>query len=331
MFTATVTNSSILAVVDGQPYSVDASHPFFSNLIDAIKNEDQEEFLVYLEKESEQDVLETNEHITIEGSNFFYKGERIHNTICDRMLEMQRKGFKIEHMIKFLDNLMDNPSKRSVDQLYTFLEANKIPITDDGHFLAYKSVRENYLDKYSGTISNNVGNVVEVQRNKVDDNPDRTCSNGLHVGGFSYSGPGGWYNNSGDKVILVKVNPKDVVSVPNDHGATKLRVCKYEVVADYQSQLNKVVYKSNDQLINDSLYDATKIYISAQDLDHNDLVSFEYKGETRYGTVYSLEGDSIVMIVDRNDPSYELNRTTYRRFIISEMKQVALLEDDLNE
>ena len=72
------------------------------------------------------------------------------------------------------------------------------------------------------------------------------CSSGLHVGSLSYSGPGGWYNSGDDKIVIVKVNPADAVSVPSDHGASKLRVCKYEVIGEYEKDLDDVYEPSED-------------------------------------------------------------------------------------
>jgi hypothetical protein len=144
-----------------------------------------------------------------------------------------------------LENLMSNPSARAISELYDFLEHRALPITEDGYFLAYKSVRSDFKDKYSGTIDNSVGKTVEFPRNKVDDDRAHECSYGLHVGALAYSGPGGWYNSASDKVVIVKVNPKDAVSVPQDHNAQKLRVCKYEVVSLYSGGMEDApVYNS---------------------------------------------------------------------------------------
>jgi hypothetical protein len=55
---------------------------------------------------------------------------------------------------------------------------------------------------------------------------------------LEYAGPGGWYHRSDDVVVIVKVNPRDAVSVPIDHSAQKLRVCRYEVVGVYDRPLD---------------------------------------------------------------------------------------------
>ena len=67
----------------------------------------------------------------------------------------------------------------------------------------------------------------------------------VYVGCLKYSGPGGWYNSYDNKVVIVKVNPRDAVKRTKDHNATKLRVCKYEVVGLYNQDMDKsAVYNS---------------------------------------------------------------------------------------
>ena len=84
------------------------------------------------------------------------------------------------------------------------------------------------------TISNKVGNVVEVPRNTVDDNWRLDCSSGLHVGSIEYVR--NFCANDQNRVVIVKVNPADVVAVP-EYECTKLRTCKYEVVGEYDAAL----------------------------------------------------------------------------------------------
>jgi len=119
-----------------------------------------------------------------------------------------------------------------VEELYKFLDACSLPITSDGCFLAYKKVRWDYKDLYSNTMDNSIGQVVKMSRNEVDENSNRTCSHGLHCAAFGYmSAYGAQGTDEGsDKVIIVKVNPKDVVAIPVDYQNQKMRVCEYTVV-----------------------------------------------------------------------------------------------------
>ena len=235
---------------------------------------------------------------------------------------------------------MKNPSKRAVDELYSFLENHNLGLTLDGCFLAYKSVGSNYLDKYSGTFDNKPGAILEMPRNSVDDESNRTCSHGFHVGALEYSGPGGWYNGPNDKVIIVKVNPADAVSVPADHSAQKLRVCKYEVVGDYKGQLNKAVYSGasvsdpdynpdeyeSDDVNDEDDYDDTAIY--AEDIEEGDIVSFTYTksngdSKKRYAIVDELDMDDDSCLTTLIAP--ENKNGEVRRFVLSRMTNVKLL------
>jgi hypothetical protein len=106
-----------------------------------------------------------------------------------------------------------------------------LPITPDGHFLAYKKVKVDYKDCYSGTMDNSVGQVVEMERNRVDDDKDRTCSTGLHFCSREYLNHFG-----GERVVIVKINPRDVVSIPADYNNTKGRACRYEVIDEIDKE-----------------------------------------------------------------------------------------------
>ena len=125
---------------------------------------------------------------------------------------------------------MENPSLRAVEELYGFLEVCMLPITEDGHFLAYKKVRSDFKDIYSGTMDNSVGQVLDMPRNSVDEDKDRTCSSGLHFCAKSYLSHFGSWNSSGNRVVVVKINPRDVVAIPSDYNNAKGRTCRYEVV-----------------------------------------------------------------------------------------------------
>jgi hypothetical protein len=161
-----------------------------------------------------------------------YKGQPVHNAVADRILWGLGEGHDMTAYVSFLDNLMSNPSRRAVNELYGFLDKHKMGISDDGFIIAYKKVRENYHDIYTGKFDHSVGKVLEMPRNEVDDDASRTCSYGFHFCAFSYLAHFG--SGRGDKVVIVKVNPADVVSIPADYNDAKARTCKYEVIGEYQ-------------------------------------------------------------------------------------------------
>ena len=107
-----------------------------------------------------------------------------------------------------------------------------MPITPEGNFLAYKGVNEDFTDHYSGKFDICVGQTLEMQRNAVCDDSDIGCSYGFHAGSYEYAKG---YASGGGNLMLVEIDPRDVVSVPLDCECQKLRTAKYQVVAHYEN------------------------------------------------------------------------------------------------
>ena len=237
-------NGTMTIVLNNESHSIGYDHPNYIHIKECLVNNDEESMIPLLNI-PESILNYTDENVTIEAGVLKYKDEEIHNSLTERIMTMMRDGFPFQPMIKFLGNILENPSNRAVQELYSFLEHKNLPITEDGCFLAYKAVNKNYMDKYSGTIDNSVGQSVTMQRRKVDDNCNNGCSDGLHVGALDYVES---YRNEGneDKVVIVKVNPQDVVSVPTDSECQKVRCCSYEVVADYTGPLKEQVHHAQD-------------------------------------------------------------------------------------
>lgn len=247
-----VTNDAVTLILEGEVFTGSRDYAEKSGVLVALK---QKAF------RKAADLLNKAKAITrrslgafvVENGVILNDGVPVHNVMAERIIQLSDAGLPFMAAVNALKNLLENPSKRAVDELYLFLEHRNMPLTEDGHFLAYKSVQSDYLSKatgrepvevstdggktwktYVGKIPNNVGNLVRMKRNLVDDNRQHECSFGLHVGALGYSGPNGWYHQEGDKIVIVKVNPRDAVSVPSDANAQKLRVSQYEVIADFK-------------------------------------------------------------------------------------------------
>lgn len=237
-FNLMMVNDRFTTVIDNKSYTVNHDHPKFDELLECVKNEDAEGFKNLFTTEHLVKSTFSETGVELANGQVLYNGEPVHNSLTKRIIEFAERDLPVDGMLNFLGNLMDNPSRRAVNELYGFLEHRNMPITSDGCFLAYKAVQDNYLDKYSSTFDNSVGAVMEMPRNEVDDVASNTCSVGFHVGALEYAGPGGTYHGYNDRVMIVKVNPKDAVSVPTNHSAQKLRVCRYEVVGEYEKPLD---------------------------------------------------------------------------------------------
>ena len=223
-----IQGNNIVVVIGNQSHTVNDSHVSYEAVKQSIKEQDWARL---------RDVVDPVQHVINYGEGriniiddvVHWDGEIMHGALAGRMIDMLREGFEITPLVNFMTNLMDNPSKRSVDELYGFLERNNLPITPDGYFLAYKRVRDDYRDVYTGKIDNTVGQTVSMTRNKVNDNKEQTCSTGLHFCSKEYLGSFG-----GSRIMILKINPADVVSIPTDYGFSKGRCCRYEVIGELE-------------------------------------------------------------------------------------------------
>ena len=237
-----VSNSGVITLMyNGSNYTIGTEHRNYEKIKEALALEEYDN-LADLVDAGRGIAKFSQGKVQVVDGEVLYQGEPVHNVVTDRLLSLMENGFPFKPLARFLENLMENPSARAVSELYDFLQNKNLPITEDGCFLAYKGTRADGYDRYSGTILNEVGQVIEIPRNKVDDDRAHECSYGLHVGAMEYVK---WYCT--DRVIIVKVNPKDCVSVPRDHNAQKLRVCRYEVLSLYEGDLTEPLYDAEGQ------------------------------------------------------------------------------------
>lgn len=221
-----IQGNNVTVVINNKPHTVSKTHITYQKIVDAIKADDWETVIDVIEPKKVV-INYGRGHVSVQGEQLFWKGQPFANALATRMVQMLQEGFSVEPMVSFMENLMQNPSRQAVSELYGFLEKNNLPITPDGHFLAYKRVREDFTDCHTGTMDNSVGQVVEMERNMVDDNRNNTCSAGLHFCSHSYLS-----NFGGQRTVIVKINPRDVVSIPSDYNDAKGRACRYEVIGE---------------------------------------------------------------------------------------------------
>jgi hypothetical protein len=227
----TITGSGKIAcVIDGKAYNVNTDHPNYTKLLDSARTMDWQGFVDNIDISTSINAYLTNGVQVVDGI-VTYQGDALHNSLTKRIVDFIRNDLPSTPLVKFLENLLQNPSKRAVDELYDFLDVGELPITEDGCFLAFKNVKSDYKDIHSGTFDNSVGKVCEMLRNKVDEDKDRTCSYGLHFCSIAYLPH--FSDSNGGHTMIVKINPKDVVAIPSDYNNTKGRTCRYEVVGEY--------------------------------------------------------------------------------------------------
>ena len=223
-----------------------------------------------------------------------YHGELLPAPLARKVFSLIEQNLPVTLLEKFWENLKKNPSYNSVRELYDFLSYKELPITEDGCFLAYRglqkdfySVRGNTSTKVlqgsvnsQGQIYNGVGEHIEVERNCVDDNRNNHCSFGVHAGSWQYASE--W---SQGKMVVVKINPKDVVSVPSDYNCQKLRCCAYTVVSEVEAEICAAATSEDGEALKDQSFktevddrikiiDRVQKYLDRKSKEGLELVSF---------------------------------------------------------
>jgi len=234
-----LTPDSLTVMVNGQSVSILKENANFEKAVDALRSQRWDKLIALMNK-AEAINQYGNGRITVEDGCVYFEDEEIKGHIVDRILMFIRDGLDATPLMNFLDKIMDNPSRRCVQQLFSFLEHGNMPIDEDGDFYAYKAVTCDFKDKHTQKLDNSPGCIVKVQRNTVDDDPSNECSFGLHAGSLSYVKAFASWN---DIITIVKINPKDVVSVPN-HDKSKLRCCQYKVIEEYNGPLPETTYEN---------------------------------------------------------------------------------------
>ena len=247
-------------VINGQPHQFDHTHHNYAALVECVHSGDADEFVSTLNAGDEIEDWSDGDFEFKDGFLYF-EDEQIASDPTNRIIQCIKQGFPHKPILNYLTNLYDNVSERAVQESYTWSSHKGLPITDDGMMVGYKGVRTydaetsvqgkngeiqdgDLVDIYTGnSFRNNPGDKCSMKRRQVCDDHTQGCSSGLHVGTYDYACD--WAGPSGT-VVLVKFNPKDIVSVPSDCNCQKMRVSEYEVISIAREQLEEAVYDHDD-------------------------------------------------------------------------------------
>lgn len=228
-----ITDDSLTAFIDGVPYLTNRSNSNFDVIRDLLNDpattSDQ---LINAFKPITQvaSVLAGVYDVEVRGGQVYVNGAVIDTYLAKRAVDLSNAGFDLtQGWVQFIQNVYANPFTEVREELYGWMERAQMPITKNGTFLAYKIVDSDYLDRRTHTFSNRVGEVVSMPREECDNESRQLCSQGLHFCSKAYFPSFGIHN--GDHVMIIEINPADVVSIPYS-GEQKGRAWRYSVVGE---------------------------------------------------------------------------------------------------
>lgn len=243
MITAmSLTNGTLTVVLDNGASILTArnDHPKWTEIVEAFKVGNETLLHSLISLKSVVEAYSVGE-LSINSTGVTYRGQPMHSVDSSRVMAFLRDGLPYKPIANYIARKMANPSARAIAELYNFLEHKNMPLTPEGKIIAYKGVQKDLYSVHGNTktvvvkgtvnsegkILNEIGAIIEIERSSCDDDFRNGCSFGLHAGSLSYAK--GW----GPRVVLVEIDPADVVSVPDDCNCQKLRCCKYKVIGEY--------------------------------------------------------------------------------------------------
>jgi len=247
-------DGTVTVYINGTSYVAASDHASYNKIIKKLKKgytkDSASNKLIKLFNMKDAVIDFVNGEIAVSDKGILtYKGEVVSNVLTAKIIAMMNNGFDITPMTNFLANLLENPAYSARQELMLFMEANDMPITPDGHLLAYKSVKTDYTDSWTGTFDNSIGAICEMPRGTVNDDRTQTCSSGLHFAAKEYAA-----GFTTGHLMVLKINPRDVVSIPNDYNNQKGRCCRYEVIAEVE-QYKDAEDEFNTKIVTDVISD----------------------------------------------------------------------------
>lgn len=243
----------VIYTADGNSRVFDSDHPNFKQLIQTVVVEqgDPTPFLSVAAA-----VQQLDDRVEVKNDTIYFDGEPVHTTLGATILRYVREGRESTGLVKFMENLAENPSFRSREQLFSWVKDRDLIIDEDGYFLGYKGVRPDGKSSHNGgaevngvwvdgNVPNEEGSVISMPRAKVQDDPNIGCSFGLHVGTYNYA------KSFASRLLEVRVNPRDVVSVPVECNEQKLRCCRYEVLKLHELPVDDLSHWEADRTIDE--------------------------------------------------------------------------------
>ncbi|WP_074332519.1 hypothetical protein, partial [Mycobacteroides abscessus] len=168
-------------------------------------------------------------------------GDPVEEVVLATAVRLTNSDENLAPLGAFLRRLERNPSPAARSQLFGWLKAGGFTLTTNGLIVGYKSVRadgrsvrkgrepvtvvseDGSVETVVGHVPYPVGATVWMARDLVDDDRSSACSAGLHVGTYDYA------ERFSEQMLVVLVDPGDVVSVPGHAGGQKMRVCRLVV------------------------------------------------------------------------------------------------------
>lgn len=258
------TSVTVFISATGESYTASQDQPKFKAIVGALLTDAplaDIEGLFDLTKPLSEAFARLSDRVTIEHGNVYFDGDVQEGPVVNTIVRFFNEGNdSFKPLVNFLDLIGQNPNEHSRKNLSDWLANESFSLDDDGFIIAYKGVYQHGVDEATGLTTyapsrvgpnvfvndvaipangkavQKVGDVVSMPRSAVEFDPKVACSKGLHIGTWGYA------STFCSHTLLVRINPRDVVSVPTDCGGQKMRTCRYEIIGENVNAENDSLY-----------------------------------------------------------------------------------------
>lgn len=240
--------TSVTYVINGVPTTVTDENEDFDRIVGMlVLGKDPREL-----KSVETRFVAADPRVEKTETGISFEGKPIHENLLNTIKRYAREGRDFSNLVHFLERVDENPSENSRRQLFDWAQTKDLTIDEKGFIIGFKGVRQvsttdpqRFCATNSGGFAVNgvmkighypdftIGDVITLPREKCVDDPSNACAAGLHVGTHSHA------QNYGNVELEVRIDPADVVSVPN-HETYKMRCCRYEVIRVHEKRDGKI-------------------------------------------------------------------------------------------
>ena len=102
-------DGNLTVVLKSKSYQVLPDHTNYKMIVEDLPTATEDELLELVDIEKAVATFSDGQ-VTIVNSKVMFEGEEVHGSISKRILEFMSKGLPFQPLVKFLDNLMQNPS-----------------------------------------------------------------------------------------------------------------------------------------------------------------------------------------------------------------------------
>lgn len=258
---------SLLVMSPGrEPIVVAGDHPYFDAILAGARVGDEDVYeLADLGKTAASRFQKLTDRVTVQDGRVYFDTVLVDNALTETLLRFIEAGVEDwKPLVRFYEKVESNPNMHSREMLYTWLANQDFSITEEGDIVGYKGVRKGangeltsisrgraFVDgvEHNGNIPNHIGAVISMPRDKVQFDPSVGCHTGLHVGTYDYASA-----FAQGALLEVVVDPRNVVSIPTDCGAQKMRCCEYRTIGIIEQRIAEPL-RVYDRVESDEDYD----------------------------------------------------------------------------